>query len=219
LICFLNLLHRRAALLRSVVGVAGGATKAAISNHQARQHNIGDVLAKDGSQETAVGLIGLLLSLLVTPLVAASPTRRWLFFTLFTTLHLYCNYRAVYCVEFDSLNRQRMTKLMRRAHLTPRAMTKLETFVLPWHDIAIRSVLNGGDIILGLFCKSKLKQCFILKLLVIGSSLKPLIDQSIDSDQWQNWRSVLLKRKYNFFITQKGKVDIERKCFFFFFFC
>jgi len=35
--------------------------------HQARNNNLGDVTAKDGSQETAVNLIGMLLGLLVMP--------------------------------------------------------------------------------------------------------------------------------------------------------
>ena len=39
---------------RSLVGVAGGATKAAVAQHQARQNNMADLAAKDGSQETLV---------------------------------------------------------------------------------------------------------------------------------------------------------------------
>ena len=33
---------------RSLVGVAGGATKAAVAQHQARQNNMADLAAKDG---------------------------------------------------------------------------------------------------------------------------------------------------------------------------
>jgi len=33
-----------------VVGVAGGATRAALTQHQARRNNMADVSAKDGSQ-------------------------------------------------------------------------------------------------------------------------------------------------------------------------
>jgi hypothetical protein len=38
-------------LFRSIVGVAGGATRTAIVKHQARRGNLADVAAKDGSQE------------------------------------------------------------------------------------------------------------------------------------------------------------------------
>lgn len=33
-----------------MVGVAGGATRAALTQHQARRNNMADVSAKDGSQ-------------------------------------------------------------------------------------------------------------------------------------------------------------------------
>ena len=36
--------------LQSIVGVAGGATRAALTQHQARRNNMADVSAKDGSQ-------------------------------------------------------------------------------------------------------------------------------------------------------------------------
>lgn len=37
-------------LLQSLVGVAGGATRAALTVHQARRDNMADISAKDGSQ-------------------------------------------------------------------------------------------------------------------------------------------------------------------------
>lgn len=37
-------------LLQSLVGVAGGATRAALTLHQARRDNMADISAKDGSQ-------------------------------------------------------------------------------------------------------------------------------------------------------------------------
>jgi hypothetical protein len=58
-----------ASLLRAVVGVAGGATRAALRQHQARSDNMGDVSAKDGSQETLVNFFALLVNLWLIPLV------------------------------------------------------------------------------------------------------------------------------------------------------
>lgn len=55
---------------RSLVGVAGGATRAAITQHQARCNNTADVSAKDGSQETLVNLVALIASLLILPAVS-----------------------------------------------------------------------------------------------------------------------------------------------------
>ena len=37
-------------LFQSIVGVAGGSTRAALTQHQARRNNMADVSAKDGSQ-------------------------------------------------------------------------------------------------------------------------------------------------------------------------
>jgi hypothetical protein len=54
------------------VGVAGSATRAAVTQHQARMNNMGDVSAKDGSQETLVNLVALITSLLVLPLVSGN---------------------------------------------------------------------------------------------------------------------------------------------------
>jgi len=36
--------------LQSIVGVSGGATRAALTQHQARRNNMADVSAKDGSR-------------------------------------------------------------------------------------------------------------------------------------------------------------------------
>ncbi|XP_022085873.1 RUS1 family protein C16orf58 homolog isoform X2 [Acanthaster planci] len=93
---------------KSIVGVAGGATRAALTMHQARRENMADVSAKDGSQETLVNLAALLVGLVLTPMVAGNPTLTWSLFFLFTFLHLYSNYRAVTCVVMETLNQARL---------------------------------------------------------------------------------------------------------------
>lgn len=52
------------------MGVAGSATRAAVTQHQARMNNMGDVSAKDGSQETLVNLLALITSLILLPIVS-----------------------------------------------------------------------------------------------------------------------------------------------------
>ncbi|XP_029414884.1 RUS1 family protein C16orf58 homolog isoform X4 [Nannospalax galili] len=61
-------------LAKCIVSVAGGATRAALTMHQARRNNMADVSAKDSSQETLVNLAGLLVSLLMLPLVSDCPS-------------------------------------------------------------------------------------------------------------------------------------------------
>ncbi|XP_067389096.1 RUS family member 1 isoform X3 [Emydura macquarii macquarii] len=93
---------------KCIVGVAGGATRAALTMHQARRDNMADVSAKDGSQETLVNLAGLLVSLLLIPLVADRLQLTYALYSLFTALHLYANYRAVRAVCMETLNRARL---------------------------------------------------------------------------------------------------------------
>uniref|UniRef100_A0A8D2BG88 RUS family member 1 n=2 Tax=Sus scrofa TaxID=9823 RepID=A0A8D2BG88_PIG len=95
-------------LAKCIVGVAGGATRAALTMHQARRNNMADVSAKDGSQETLVGLAGLLVSLLMLPLVSDRPSLSLCCFFFLTALHIYANYRAVRALVIETLNEGRL---------------------------------------------------------------------------------------------------------------
>jgi len=127
-------------VLKSIVGVAGGATRAALTQHQAIRNNMADVSAKDGSQEMAVGLCSMLLGIFLTPLIDTD-TKTWTCFILFTLIHLFANYKAVRCVVLEKLNRQRASILIQNflksydgqngAVLSPSEVSKLEkTFYL-----------------------------------------------------------------------------------------
>ncbi|CAG2101864.1 unnamed protein product [Medioppia subpectinata] len=59
-------------VLKSLVGTAGGATRAALTQHQSRRNNLADVSAKDGSQETLVNLTALICSLIIVPVVSTN---------------------------------------------------------------------------------------------------------------------------------------------------
>lgn len=67
-----------------------------------------DVSAKDGSQETLVGLAGLLVSLLMLPLVSDRPSLSLCCFFFLTALHIYANYRAVRALVIETLNEGRL---------------------------------------------------------------------------------------------------------------
>ncbi|KAM4698028.1 RUS family member 1 isoform 2-T2 [Rhinophrynus dorsalis] len=106
---FFTLIVCAAGVCKCIVGVAGGATRAALTMHQARRDNMADVCAKDGSQETLVNLAGLVVSLFVVPLVSNSLWVTYLLFFLLTSLHLYANYRAVRSIVMDTLNQSRLS--------------------------------------------------------------------------------------------------------------
>uniref|UniRef100_A0AC34G5X9 Uncharacterized protein n=1 Tax=Panagrolaimus sp. ES5 TaxID=591445 RepID=A0AC34G5X9_9BILA len=99
--------------LRAIVGVAGGATRTAVTRHQARRQNLADVAAKDGSQETLVNFISLIVSLIMLPAVNDSPTLVWFLATIFILFHIFANYKAVRALKFDTLNQKRLTICVR----------------------------------------------------------------------------------------------------------
>lgn len=100
-------------LAKCIVGVAGGATRAALTMHQARRNNMADVSAKDSSQETVVNLAGLLVSLLLLPLVSDCPSLGFGCFILLTALHIYANYRAVRALVLETLNESRLQLVLK----------------------------------------------------------------------------------------------------------
>ena len=135
-----------AAAARALTGVAGGATRAALTAHFCRgsggkegegkeeeeeessenenekrnkssssnssnstnNNNAGDVAAKEGSQEAACTLVGMLLGLLLTRASATNPRLGAFAFALLTVLHLYFNAKALRCLRLTSLNRARL---------------------------------------------------------------------------------------------------------------
>ncbi|KAM9457865.1 RUS family member 1 [Clarias gariepinus] len=111
---FFTLIVCIAGVFKSIVGVAGGATRAALTVHQARRNNMADISAKDGSQETLVNLAGLLVSLILIPLVTDNPVLTFILFFLFTALHLFANYKAVRSVVMETLNEARLEIILRR---------------------------------------------------------------------------------------------------------
>eukprot|EP01117_Protostelium_nocturnum_P013465 TRINITY_DN5025_c0_g1_i2.p2 TRINITY_DN5025_c0_g1~~TRINITY_DN5025_c0_g1_i2.p2 ORF type:complete len:454 (-),score=141.43 TRINITY_DN5025_c0_g1_i2:1556-2917(-) len=135
-------------VLKSIVGVAGGATRAAITQHQSRRNNMADVSAKDGSQETANALLGMLLGVLIAGPMFQSPSSIWILFFFFIFLHLFSNYKAVSSVSFDSLNRYRAKKLILN-HLINNGRSKLSPLQVSLKEPILfeeKSYFNSIDI-------------------------------------------------------------------------
>ncbi|KAL0934503.1 DUF647 domain-containing protein [Colletotrichum truncatum] len=124
--------------LRAMCGVAAGASKAALSKHFARRNNLSELNAKESSQETAVGLFGLLIGSVVVRYVES----REAVFTLMVILifvHLGMNYLGVRCVQLDVLNQQRATILFQHflntgKILSPAEVAKRESIIF-WKPI------------------------------------------------------------------------------------
>ena len=99
-----------ASLLTTLCGISAGATKAYISSHFALDNNLTDLVAKEGSQETAVNILGLVGGyLMVASLgnIEQGANTVWISFILLTILHVVANIYAIHYLTFNYLNLQR----------------------------------------------------------------------------------------------------------------
>ncbi|KAF5298063.1 hypothetical protein FQA39_LY11831 [Lamprigera yunnana] len=97
--------------MKAVVGVAGSATRASITQHQAIQGNMADVSAKDGSQETCVNLIASFVGIILLAVIT-DWRYEWAIFLFFMVLHLIANYFAVSSLNIPHLNTSRLNQVL-----------------------------------------------------------------------------------------------------------
>ena len=97
---------------RAVCGVSGGSSKAILSSHFAKAGNIGELNAKDSSQETVVSLIGMWIGGLIVSNVHGT-IETWCCLIPLLALHLWANWKAVKSVRLTSLNNNRALILFR----------------------------------------------------------------------------------------------------------
>lgn len=120
--------------MKAIVGVAGNATRASITQHQAIKGNMADVSAKDGSQETCVNLLASIVGVFMLALFNEGP-QEWYIFFLLTAVHLIANYLAVKSLIFTHLNNVRLaivssTYIHYDAVPTPYKVNKKEPVIL-----------------------------------------------------------------------------------------
>ncbi|PGH07835.1 hypothetical protein GX51_01545 [Blastomyces parvus] len=117
-------------VLRALCGVAAGSSKASLSSHFARWGNLGELNAKDSSQETVISLLGMLCGSLVVSHIS-TPFATWATLLFLLLVHLSTNYAAVRSVNMTTLNRQRAnivfsTLFEDGSVLTPKQASKCE---------------------------------------------------------------------------------------------
>ncbi|KAF2848926.1 DUF647-domain-containing protein [Plenodomus tracheiphilus IPT5] len=106
-VCILSL----GGVLRALCGVCAGSAKASLSAHFATRGNLGEVNAKDSSQETVISLLGMLAGSVVVSCIS-SPMATWSTLIALLSIHLATNYAAVKAVRMRCLNRQRANIVM-----------------------------------------------------------------------------------------------------------
>ncbi|KAG5333177.1 RUS1 protein, partial [Acromyrmex charruanus] len=148
--------------MKSIVGVAGGATRTALIHHQAIQNNVADVSAKDGSQETCVNLIASFFGIFILSLFHDGQYVLELYLFL-VAVHLYANYSAVKALCLDTLNEDRLAIIVKKYMMNeqipePWKVNKEESVFLlknPTRDI------HGFDIKIGVSFANILKRNII----------------------------------------------------------
>lgn len=102
------------AACKTVCGMTAGATRASITSHFALANNLADVSAKEGAQETAVTLLGLVAGSGLAQALGDSEATAWFAFIVLTAVHVWANWLGVGCLALDYINPQ-------RAHLLTKA--------------------------------------------------------------------------------------------------
>lgn len=134
-------------MIKSIVGVAGGATRAAMTLHHAIRNNMADVSAKDSAQETCVNLAGSFVGLfLLTGVSSSSMIALIFFFVMF--IHIYANVRAVKSLCLKTFNEARyliaLEEYFKKGDvLPPRVVNNLERITLG-QTVSLTSVVKLG---------------------------------------------------------------------------
>ncbi|CAH0402053.1 unnamed protein product [Chilo suppressalis] len=166
-------------VMKAIVGVAGGATRAAMTQHHAIRGNMADVAAKDSAQETAVNLIASFTALFIIYVFGNTLA----IFLLMIILHIIFNYFAVRAVCLRTLNE-------------PRFLQAIDIY-LKQEVIASPCEINRKEPIIFYQLGPNLldlKLCgFQIKL---GSSLKELVNENSKVSLYQNMKQVYVERNY-----------------------
>lgn len=102
-----------ASCCRAICGVSGGASKAVLSGHFAKGGNVGELAAKDGSQEVLINLVGMWLGGAVVGRIEGAVVT-WSVLVLLLAGHLWCNWMAVASVRLRSLGGERASMIVAR---------------------------------------------------------------------------------------------------------
>lgn len=131
-------------VLRALCGVAAGSAKASLSAHFAKWGNLGELNAKDSSQETVISLLGMLVGSVVVSWVT-TPIATWTTLLLLLSIHLETNRRAVRAVKMRTMNRQRASLVyhhLSNRHVPTPAEIASQERIFDWDGVLRGSYKN-----------------------------------------------------------------------------
>lgn len=102
-------------ICKVMCGIAAGATKGSITQHFCLRGNMADLNAKEGTQETLVSLIGMLLGIALARYLHGMEQRdksltgavSWTIFVILTIVHVWANYIGVKLLHLRTFNEER----------------------------------------------------------------------------------------------------------------
>ncbi|KAL1511713.1 hypothetical protein AB1Y20_005001 [Prymnesium parvum] len=124
------------AACKSICGMVAGACRASVTAHFALKSNLADVSAKEGAQETAVTLLGLLLGSWLANALGDSQLTCWAAFLVLTAVHVWANWLGVASLRLTNLNRQRAALVCRLWWSAPNDEERLR-LLTPAHVAAL----------------------------------------------------------------------------------
>ncbi|XP_014204534.1 RUS1 family protein C16orf58 homolog [Copidosoma floridanum] len=156
--------------MKSIVGIAGGATRTSIMQHHAIKDNLADISAKEHSQGTLVNLAGSIVGIFI---LLCIHERLFLYLCfLLVIVHIVSNYFAVTSLQINTLNEDRLCLIIEDYilnHTVSNVATinDRESVFLLWNSPAKKRF--GFDIEIGVSIE------YILKTNLVRSKDLPLL--------------------------------------------
>lgn len=199
-----------AGVLRALCGVAAGSSKASLSAHFARWGNLGELNAKDSSQETIISLLGMLAGTVVVSYITTT-AMTWTALIMLLAVHLEMNRRAVRAVALRTLNRQRaglvFHRLSRNEIPTPETISAEENIFELGGTLRTASGEAIGHCTIGCNLETFLKSSGTVsstKAVKINKSALNSLIQAFDGSKHLLWYDVdLMSSKVKIFIALK----------------
>ncbi|XP_052746797.1 RUS family member 1 [Bicyclus anynana] len=176
ILCFSTLVY-------NIVGVAGSATRMAMTQHHAIEGNFADVSAKDAAQETAVNFVASIVALAFISII----TNNIILIFILVLLHLYFNYRAVKSVILNKFNEPRYLHFL-DSYFKSKTLCPIEVNLS--ESVFFR---KQDDILMGY-------------KIMIGQSLKQLTNYSADATYVNKIKNIYAMANYILIVNARDKI-------------
>jgi hypothetical protein len=137
-----------ATICKIMCGISAGATKGSITQHFCTRGNMADLNAKEGTQETLVSLVGMILGVILAKYLhklelndkSLAASVSWTVFNILTIVHVVVNYFGVKLLHLKTLNAQRAREALENLVAIAAQHGGDESDV--WADQALSSIVS-----------------------------------------------------------------------------